>query len=76
MTDKPAIAALLAAGTMQFETPSGWRPADLGLRGEVIKAALKMSGPHLVNIYAALLKGASISFRDDALDLTVRWSPP
>jgi hypothetical protein len=75
MTDKPAIADLLAAGRMDYETPEGgWRAADPGLRGEVIEAALKMPGPHLANVYAALLKGASIRFRDDGHDLTVRWS--
>jgi len=73
MTDAPAIAALLATGRMDYETPSGWRAADLGLREEVIEAALKTL--HLDDLHKALTVGRSITLRDDALDLTVRWSP-
>jgi hypothetical protein len=58
---------------MEFETPFGWRAADLGLRGEVIEAALNTL--HLDDLHKALTSGRSITLRDDALDLTVRWSP-
>ena len=42
MTDKPTIEEILALGRVEFETPAGWHPADLGLRNEVIAAALKI----------------------------------
>ena len=73
MTDKPPIAALLASGRMEFETPFGWSPADLGLRGEVIEAALAISPAE--KLHNALLAGGRVVFKDDALDLVVRWSP-
>ena len=73
MTDKPPIAALLASGRLEFETPFGWSPADLGLRGEVIEAALAIRPAE--TLYEALLAGGRVVFRDDALDLVVRWSP-
>jgi hypothetical protein len=82
MTDKPAIAALLASGRIDYETPTGWRTADLGLRGEVIEAALKIQPAD--TLHAALLKCSKrkkrrkrhvIQFRDDEIGLTVRWSP-
>ena len=76
MTDKPAIAALLAAGRMEYETPSGWQRADGGLCEEVIEAALKIQPAE--ELHAALLKVRKrhcVVFRDDELDLTVRWSP-
>lgn len=72
MTDKPTIADILAAGRMEFETPSGWHAADLGLRNEVIAAAIKIPGERL---HMSLLKGRSVQFRDDAVGLVVRWSP-
>jgi len=73
MTDKPAIAALLAAGRIDYETPTGWRAADLGLRGEVIEAVLKVHPAD--TLHAALLKRQPIRFRDDEKNIVVRWSP-
>jgi hypothetical protein len=73
MTDKPPIAALLASGRMEYETPHGWHPADNGLRGEVIEAALAISPAE--KLHTALLAGGRVVFRDDALELVVRWSP-
>ena len=73
MTDKPPIAALLAAGRMEYETPSGWSAADLGLRGEVIEAALAISPAD--KLHASLLAGGRVMFKDDELGLVVRWSP-
>jgi len=78
MTDKPTIADLLAAGRIDYETPTGWRAADLGLRGEVIEAVLKVHPAdtlHAALLHAALLKRQPIRFRDDEKDITVRWSP-
>lgn len=73
MTDKPTIAALLASGRMEFETPSGWHAADLGLCGEVITAALKIRPAE--TLHDALLAGGRVVFQDDELGLVVRWSP-
>jgi hypothetical protein len=73
MTDKPAIATLLASGRMEFETPTGWRAADLGLRGEVIEAAQRIHPAE--KLHNTLLAGGTVVFRDDELGLVVRWSP-
>jgi hypothetical protein len=79
MTDKPAIAYLpaianlLARGRIDYETPTGWRAADRGLRDEVIQAVLKVRPAD--TMHAALLKRQPIRFRDDEKNITVRWSP-
>jgi len=73
MTDKPTIAAMLAAGRIDYETPTGWRAADLGLRGEVSEAVLKVRPAD--TLHAALLKRQPIRFRDDEKNIVVRWSP-
>jgi hypothetical protein len=73
MTDKPAIAALLAGGRMEYETPTGWRAADLGLRGEVIEAAQRIHPAE--KLHDTLLAGGTVVFTDDGLGLVVRWSP-
>lgn len=73
MTNEPAIAAVLATGNMHFETPSGWRVADGGLREAVIEAVL--NGNHVEAVEKALSTSRAIVFHDKAVNLTVRWSP-
>jgi hypothetical protein len=76
MTDKPAIAALLATGRMEIldpDEPNRWRGVDLGLRSEIVAAALRIRPA--TELHLALLSGRPVSFRDDELDLIVRWSP-
>jgi hypothetical protein len=74
MTKPTTIAEILALGRMEFATPDGgWRAADLGLRGEVIEAALAIHPAD--KLHASLIAGGAVVFRDDALGLVVRWSP-
>ena len=76
MTDQLTIAHLLATGRMEIldpDEPDRWRGVDLGLRSEIVDAALRIRPAN--ELHEALLSGRPVSFRDDALDLIVRWSP-